>query len=278
MNNNKEWRYYNHSLLPTCAPHETPNTSLLSNRDFWTAGWPSKPLFARWTSDFDCNQHTEWWYCVKDTPYEIDSLSSKKRYVITKARKFFNVKIINPVDYAEELASVQIAAFSAYPESYRPNVNYENLVSYFSQETNSIYFGAFFVDTNELCGYSVLTEHKNYVSFSVQKTKPNFEKYEVNAALVDCICLHYSPFLSKEFYIYDGERSIFHETSFQSYLEKYFGFRKVYCKLHLRYRPVVAAIIHVIYPFRKLFSNSNNSLLKKVNAVLKMETIRKSFL
>lgn len=34
--------------------------------------------------------------------------------------------------------------------------------------------------------------------------------------------------LNKGFYINDGARSIRHETAFQDYLEKYFGFRKAY--------------------------------------------------
>ena len=46
----------------------------------------------------------------------------------------------------------------------------------------------------------------------------------------------FSQKIGKNFYICDGERNILHETSFQNYLEKYFGFRKAYCKLNLKYR------------------------------------------
>lgn len=46
-------------------------------------------------------------------------------------------------------------------------------------------FGAFFRDTDELCGYSLINEHNYWAGFSVQKTNPAFEKYQINAALVN---------------------------------------------------------------------------------------------
>ncbi len=57
--------------------------------------------------------------------------------------------------------------------------------------------------------------------------------------------------LNKGFYINDGARSIRHETAFQDYLEKYFGFRKAYCKLHIAYRFPVNIAVKLLYPFRK---------------------------
>ena len=36
------------------------------------------PLLIRWTTNFDCEEKTEWWYCIKDTPFDINSKNLKK--------------------------------------------------------------------------------------------------------------------------------------------------------------------------------------------------------
>lgn len=47
------------------------------------------PYFARWTDNFDCGYETEWWYCIKDEPFDISKINSKKRYEINKGKKNF---------------------------------------------------------------------------------------------------------------------------------------------------------------------------------------------
>ena len=31
----RDWQYYNHAIIPTCAPNEVPNIEALKNRDIW---------------------------------------------------------------------------------------------------------------------------------------------------------------------------------------------------------------------------------------------------
>lgn len=71
------WRYYNHAAIPTCAPHEETDTTVISNGEIWKMD--GKPLLARWTEDFDCGYDTGWWYMLREAPFCIDSLSSKSR-------------------------------------------------------------------------------------------------------------------------------------------------------------------------------------------------------
>ena len=111
------------------------------------------------------------------------------------------------------------------------------------------------------------------MEFNVQKTNPAYEKMQINAALVNGICEYYNDRLSKDFYIVDGERNILHETAFQDYLERYFGFRKAYCKLHIKYRRGIGVIVWLLYPFRKLIAKMNFKTAKLVTGVLKMEEI-----
>ena len=55
------WHYYNHALLPDCAPHEAVVfASGKFDVPFNCGG--GVPLMARWTSDFDCARKTSWWY------------------------------------------------------------------------------------------------------------------------------------------------------------------------------------------------------------------------
>ena len=53
------WKYYNHALIPTTAPHENVK-NLMFDREFWENTRGGYPLFARWTSNFDCGYETSW--------------------------------------------------------------------------------------------------------------------------------------------------------------------------------------------------------------------------
>lgn len=230
------WRYYNHALLPDCAPNEEPDTSLVNTKDFWKSN-KGIAIMARWTSEYDCKEQTKWWYVVKDDEYDISLLKAKRRYEINKGRKIFDVRAIDATKYVSEIIHIQKKAYEEYPVHYRPIVDEEKVkkeVKSFGEEY--AIFGAFEKETDKLCGYSMLINHEKYVNFAMLKVLPECERMGINAAMVDGILGHYKQKLSKEFYICDGERSLFHETSFQDYLEKYFGFRKVFCKLHVKYR------------------------------------------
>ena len=74
------------------------------------------------------------------------------------------------------------------------------------------------------------------------------------------------------YYIDDGSRTIRHETAFQDYLEKYFGFRKAYCKLHVKYRFPVNVIVRLFYPMRAIIG-TRTGIGSRVRAVLQMEEI-----
>lgn len=132
--------------------------------------------------------------------------------------------------------------------------------------------GAFDRNDNKLCSYAVLKEHSEYVDFQMLKSKPSKEKYGVNAAVICYICELYKDKLSKEFYICDGERNVSHATLFQEYLEKYFEFRKAYCKIHISYNPKIKFIVQCLYLIRKiLWKFDDIRMLHNVGVVVKME-------
>lgn len=118
------WEYYNHAVIPVCAPHEQPNLNPIKDRTIWKCD--GKPIFARWTTDFDCKEETSWWFCIKDTSFNIADIKAKRRYEINKGNRNFTVKEINPKEYKEELFEIDKAAYSGWPEWYRPVISKES--------------------------------------------------------------------------------------------------------------------------------------------------------
>lgn len=235
------------------------------------------PILARWTSDYDCGYETNWWYLIKDAPFDINALKAKRRYEINKGNKNFVVKEIVPSKYAEELYSVTAAAYETYPKSYRPSISHESFVEDVSKWHFNKVYGAFSIEDDSLCGYACITKKKVCINFVTMKVKPSKEKFGVNAAIVYWLLMDHEEFLSDGGYICDGARSIQHETAFQDYLEKYFGFRKAYCHLHIVYNPKFKPVINIAYLFRKILKKYNSiSLVGKVNALLRMEEINRS--
>ena len=86
--NIKGWKYYNHAGIPSTPPHVPINLEPIEDGTFWKMRGGTIQL-VRWHSDWDCGYKTNWWYCIKDTPFDISALKSKRRYEINKGNKFF---------------------------------------------------------------------------------------------------------------------------------------------------------------------------------------------
>ena len=76
-------------------------------------------------------------------------------------------------------------------------------------------------------------------------------------------------------YISDGARSISHGTNIHEYLESKFYFRKAYCLLNIRYRPLLGMCVGLLYPFRKLIALFPFRLFKMVTILLEQEKIHR---
>ncbi len=82
-----EWRYYHRAVIPRTPPHVVPDLRPIEEGSIWKIWGRGRPLLARWVTDFDCGYETNWWYVIKDTPFDIDALKAKRRYEITKGLK-----------------------------------------------------------------------------------------------------------------------------------------------------------------------------------------------
>ena len=121
----KDWKYYNHAVIPAVEPHEEPDLSCIKDKSIWKVGG-GIPFLARWTTDYDCGYETSWWYCIKDDSFDIKNLSSNYRYKINKGKKLFDVREIRPEQYGEEIYQVYSEAYASWPEKYRPTFSIED--------------------------------------------------------------------------------------------------------------------------------------------------------
>ena len=278
---NNEWEYYNHALVPTLPPHIDPDISWMKDSDRWKEYAGGKmPLFARWVSNFDCTEETEWWCIIKDTPFDIMSLKSNRRSLITRGLKRVDVKVIIPADYAEQMSNILVKEWKYYDDSYEEGNDRQKLTDDFKKLTmknlgNAEYLGAILKDTDTMIGYAIYNLFDDWIEYSVVKTDPEYLNTQVNAALAYFGVERYMRPGIK--YIHGGWRTVIHESNYQEYLMKNFGFRKAYCKLHIQYRPLMQIAVNVLYPLRGMIKNVKNKWIYTVWCALQQEEIRRTF-
>jgi hypothetical protein len=238
---NTLWKYYNHALRPNIAPHEVADVASLDKVETWKTCGGARPLFARWTSHFDCGYDTDWYYCILDKPFNISKLKSNYRYEINRAIRDCETRIIDVNDYTEQIYEVFIADVKTY--NNRIIIPDKNVFCADVRQWKGIVFGVFLPCSDMLVAWNRVEVRAAYISLISQKSKPEFQKMRVNIALVYAVREYFKEDLANGKYICDGERNIYHTTNFMIFLEKYFGFRKVYCKLHIKYNPYLNMLL-----------------------------------
>jgi len=269
------WRYYNHAALPTTPPDAPVNMEPVEDGTIWKID--KGCYLARWISNYDCLEKTNWWYVIKDSTFDINQLKSKRRSEINKGKRNYYIKEIDAATFKDDIFLVQKEAYSEYPSKYRPTIDREALNREIDNWTQYRVFGAFSNASNSFDGYALLKINGRCIEYLVHKVKPDAERLGINAALVNGILDAFNEYLSGGFYLCDGSRNISHETHFQDYLEKYFGFRKAYCVLHIKYSARIRLIVLALYPFRRMtYTLDNFAVFHKINGILRMEEIARS--
>lgn len=270
------WKFYKNAMLPSCKPHEEADISVFDNKKIWQQPLWKKALFAKYTSDWDCRTENSWYWIVNDSPFDVSKLKSKYRYEMKKAQENFDVKVIDPLSYVDDLYEIRVSSLSSYPKAYRiipEKEQFAKSVGTFKKPT----FGAFYRETGKLCGYITIVERDEVVYYSGQDVIKEYEKKYVNYALILKMLDYYSEKIQNGGYIVDGERNINHITKHQELLVKKFGFRKVYCKLNIKYRPIMKFALFFLYPLRNLFKKyDSNKFVHMINGVLLLEEIHKN--
>ncbi len=269
------WKYNQKVMMPTCAPHEEADLSVFNDKKLWKKDKWKDALLAKYTSCYDCKEQTGWYYCIKDTPFDISKLKSKYRYEVKKGIENFEVKIINPADYVKDLYEVSVDSISQYDKAYRNVPTYENFVKYIPTWKKPTFI-AIDNESGEVAGCLNMVEKGKVLLFNMLRVKRKFEGKFVNHALTYHMLEYYKQRLAsgEGYYIVDGEKNINHATAFQDFLCKKFQFRKANCKLNLVYRPKIKFVIKMLYPFRKLLKKLDKiKIIHKINGVLVMEEI-----
>lgn len=144
-----------------------------------------------------------------------------------------------------------------------------------SESDDKFMYACFYKENNLLIGFNYLSLKENVLGLTVQKTIPEYEKFNSNASLIDCMLNDWNDKLkSKEVFISNGSRSIKHQTNFNIYLEKYFGFRKAYAKLRIVYKFPIGMIVKILKPFKFLLKNTKKIFLYNIYCLLKMDSYK----
>ena len=275
---NIPWVYYQGFLQPASFPHIEVNLSKKEAEELLNM---SKTLFLRWSSDFDCRYNTEWWYVIKDDKSDLSLLSLNTRSKIRRGLKNYIVHKIDALYLANNGYEVYRSAFSRYKGGIKPTSkqSFKNsILSSINFPEVVEYFGVFYKD--KLVGYAMNYIQDNAVNYSTIKYNPYYLKYYSSYALIFEMNNYYLN-EKKVKYVYDGARSIYHQTNVQEYLINKFKFRKAYCKLNIVYSTKMKLLVSCLYPLRKLFSKASNllenlNLLNKLNSILIQEEIRRA--
>ena len=266
------WRKYNGSLIPDQPPHILVNDSenVIAKKIK-----EHNSYFARWTSNFDCQKQTDFWYVINDRHLKIEDYSKNTRSKIRRGLKNCIVKVVS-LDKIKEIGyECYKYAFENYNTHLQPKSNLEFADDLDTLDREWEFWGVFF--DGKLIGYSQNRIVKDYCDYSTIKFHPKYLKYYPSYALFFSMNNYYLNEMKFQ-YVNDGARSISHETNIQEFLIQKFQFRKAYCKLHLSYSYKFKMIILLLYPLKSIIGIFNNTFAKKVSSVLKQEAIRRSFL
>lgn len=274
------WHTYQGAVLWTKSPLATPPTF----QEAKSALKAHHAFLARWTSDFDCAQPTQWWYCICDHFTPLNELSAKQRYRIKKGLDQCNIQRITNESLTlneKEIAQVLIDSFMDYPAKYRPDLSIDKWIAEVRSKLNDPEIDVWLASDKqkgELIGYGYCTKKDDIVYLNQIKVPTKYLAKEVNAAFAYTLCEYY---LQQPDYrmIIDGERNIKHETKYQDFLVRVINFRYAYCRLNIVYSPLMKCAVYTLYPFRRLFEliGKKSALFYNVYCILKQEEIRRSF-
>ena len=264
-----EWRKYNGALISNRAPHidsNLENISLLLKQE--------KAFLARWVSEFDCKRETDFWYIICDKNKDLAEYSVNTRSKIKRGLKNCEVRKVGKQE-------IIVNAYEVYEKAF---LNYKTHFSCqsktrFMQEIESLgsdweFFGVYYKE--KLVAYSMCDIKDETCNYSTIKFHPQYLKYYSSYALFYTMNQYYLG-NQKLKYVNDGSRNLVHKTNIQGFLITKFGFRKAYCRLHLKYNHILRFIVMFIYPFKFVFYRFNNKFAVKITALLCQEKILRSF-
>jgi len=269
-----DWRLHHGALIPLNMPHSISVPSFLETLKLLVR---YRALFIRWEDNFDELSDGEWWHIIKTEVENLDVLSKKTRYGVRCGQNRFVATHSTREEICDEGFDVYIAAFDRYetfeavlsPAKFHEAINAMPAETEFwavrDKKNNQMVAFSENIVRDDACFYnSIWFESNALKSYAGYLLFFEMNKYYLN---------------DRGFrYVSDGARSISHQTNIHEFLQRKFGYRKVYSSLRMRYFPGVKIAIYIFYPFRRWFENRSFGFFQKIAVLLKQESIRRSCL
>jgi hypothetical protein len=201
--------------------------------------------------------------------YALDKLSGKSRARIRRAAGSLEVRPATP-SWLAKFGHACHVEFSAL-KNMRPQSATEFEKYFADLERHPVFECWTCTNGNELVGYAVCLREHDGVFMEIFQITPAGRRSFAGYLLLHTILQHYVNDLSLP--ISNGTRSVLHPTDMQEFLLK-FGFRREFADLLIVYRPAVAVLVKMLFPFRKIFEWFDRiPLSQKISAVLQQEEI-----
>ena len=231
--------------------------------------------FARWTSDFDCQVETKFWYVINDKKLDITDYSKNTRSKIRRGLKRCKVILVEKTEIKKHGFECYIQAFRSYRTHMLPK-NIQDFTKEIDMLDETWHFWGIYNSDGKMIGYSQNKVFNNYCDYSTIKFHPEYLKLYPSFALFYTMNQYYLNENNFQ-YVNDGSRSISHDTNIQAFLMSKFKFRKAYCKLHIIYSKPVKILVKILFPFSRVLRCFDYGPLVKINILLYQESIRRSY-
>ena len=269
-----DWRKYNGAIIPITPPHIEVNTGGIEEKIK-----SNNAFFARWTSDFDNKEKSEFWYVICDKFIPLEELSRNTRNNIRRGLKRCEVRKVTHQFIMENAYPIYRHAFDNYKGHLTPLNEFDFLKEYsiYNDENIWDFWAVFENETSEMIAFARNKIEFNQCELCSAKFHPNYlRKFYPSEALFYTLNHYYLNERNLR-YINDGARSISHETNIQSFLIQKFKFRKAYCKLNIVYSPKIKLIVSIIFPFKSIISLLKFGFFIRINILINQEIIRRSY-
>ncbi len=232
------WRVKNRILEPIWPPHRRARATA---EQVHAALVRSGAQLARWHDGWDTAPCDWWWICCDDGNYDLDRLPRRGRRGARLGLTRCEVRRIDAACLGEQGYPVYQAAHARYPSHVRP-APMAGFVAEIGRSSGSGFYDNWgcFVQ-GQLVAYARCIVLDDAVILSEVKSDPAQLAAKPNNALIYALTRDYLRSGSVR-YVTDGSRSVHHETAFQDFLEE-LGYRRVYCRLQVAMRPLLAAAI-----------------------------------
>ena len=268
---NNFWRRYHGAIIPWEPPHFNFN---LSTEQVYKDIKIHKAFFARWTTDFDSEKKSAFWYIINDKKLSFNDYSRNTKSKINRGLKKFNVRIISKKELINQGYCVYEKALKRYSVVLKKNSEIEFINEIKNLGNSWQFWGIYSKQNNVLVAFSLNRIMDDYCDYSTIKFDPDYLRDYSSYVLYYSMNKYYLNQNNFK-YINNGTRSISHQTNIHDFLIDKFKFRKAYCNIQVVYSPLFNILVRYLLPLKSFFSLIPLDFSRKIYVVLHQEEIRK---